>query len=275
MNQLSKDIFVDIVNFLDINSFLIFSQINHKFHDLKLACPFPWELSFYKQLGISLGISISMDIEHESKWKQSFDKQKKLFERLQVLPSPGCRYQKYLRWLEGVDACSSVVKTVIFATSLLPSDINDCFAKIGSQIIFSQKARYALAIMFDHKQAIYSELDRKNDRNLLNNKKSISFSEAEWKAFDVDINRYFAMFNWVTSDIRKLKQLMAEFYQIQCRGAKEFITGSLCSRDIEIKTFIQTMFQLSRQLGAFHQIQLLSNKDCLNEVSYWAHVGHV
>jgi hypothetical protein len=196
--------------------------------------------------------------------------------------------QKYLRWLVGEleathSADAPVVRRALVGLSLLPRSIATCFRASDGR--WEPPVRAAVQYLFAAYRAIAAPKER--------------VDEAATRLFD--FGRFERVCEGMLHDLasvgedsdaprvegcachpsvhpsQKLRLLMAEYEQIRCRGAAEFIDapmprslrrGAIDLEALEAAAMDHSWRSTHRQLGSFCQLVRLANHD--KEVEFWA-----
>lgn len=197
-------------------------------------------------------------------WNQLMRKHDALLLELKKLPSPGCKFQKYLRWLENKPADCFEVRRAIFGASLLPASL-DVFS-LRKQLIFTEQFQLALTIMLSPFNSLLALVSTENFNNYYDTGDDDELirvgdvytcnDNSCWQKImhHFDPARYFRLLEWLIGNNKRLRQLMAEVNQIKCRG---------------VTTFIRRSYIHPRQNDACLQIINLTKMDD-SLVKYWA-----
>ena len=125
---------------------------------------------------------------------------------LRAAPSPGCKYQKYLRWLQDVPAASTNIRWILVLASTLPP-LRDCFVVRASGatdrdgLEFSDALTASLVCLFN-----------------------LSDGRARVPVFSA--RRFVDLLERVTADHAALRLLCAEYHQVECRVLGGVLTVS-------------------------------------------------
>jgi hypothetical protein len=176
-----------------------------------------WMVLVTKKLNISYPLTSYSSLEHSlGGWKQIFHVIDALEKNLNLMGSPGCQIQKYLRSFIGLKANSPLVKNVIKGVTLLPATLEACFHSM-TICDFTSELEGAWYTMNT------SQVDpRMSDR--VHNMSNISVNYN-----DEFLPRYLRLFAWVVSDQAHLRVLMAQYEQLACRGFRSSREHSRCT----------------------------------------------
>ena len=207
-----------------------------------------------------------------------------LFKRLAKCPPPGCKYQKYLRWLQGSPADSDIVRRVLVGVSMLPASFREMTEIVHEnddpKICFTKRSKIILHWLFNHPDSSYSRGKlQKQLEKFLETEKPIGtfFNLRKFKIFmeyvmgdDKDPNNL--------SLSKRLRLLMAEYYQISCRGLFEhadagFLNWTRPSKIVgDIDSTLDSPDDISRtcsrQMGALLHLIMLNNQS--TQIRFWA-----
>lgn len=240
-------------------------------------------------LGLSQTVS-PMESIQEPNWRHAYHTTCIVWRRLARMPpfTEPKEGQKYLRWLVGeLEAAHSadapVVRRALVGLSLLPRSIATCFRASDGR--WEPPVRAAVQYLFAAYRAIAAPKER--------------VDEAATRLFD--FGRFERVCEGMLHDLasvgedsdaprvegcachpsvhpsQKLRLLMAEYEQIRCRGAAEFIDapmprslrrGAIDLEALEAAAMDHSWRSTHRQLGSFCQLVRLANHD--KEVEFWA-----
>lgn len=240
-------------------------------------------------LGLSQTVS-PMESIQEPNWRHAYHTTCIVWRRLARMPpfTEPKEGQKYLRWLVGeLEAAHSadapVVRRALVGLSLLPRSIATCFRASDGR--WEPPVRAAVQYLFAAYRAIAAPKER--------------VDEAATRLFD--FGRFERVCEGMLHDLasvgadsdaprvegcachpsvhpsQKLRLLMAEYEQIRCRGAAEFIDapmprslrrGAVDLDALEAAAMDHSWRSTHRQLGSFCQLVRLANHD--KEVEFWA-----
>ena len=97
-----------------------FRKIKSIFKSIILICSRQWVLQTLKLVPLDSKLSSRQENAcGEEDWELVMRETHSLFGRLARCPTPGCQYQKYLRWLVGHPADSAIVRRVLVGVSML------------------------------------------------------------------------------------------------------------------------------------------------------------
>lgn len=186
-----------------------------------------------------------------------------VWSRLTALPSPGCKIQKYLRWLDGEPpTCAEVVRTLIALALLGAATCFEPSPEHDTHLELTRRTRAVVHWMFG--RAHGSSVD-------------VRIPDERVPALDVqDLVRLIA---WIVErpgqpverlgDGSRLRQTMAEFHQIACRGGAEALVSLHFEQAAAAGQCDADYRRRDRVKGAF--IQLLSIARCCDDdLEYWA-----
>jgi hypothetical protein len=240
-------------------------------------------------LGLSQTVS-PMESIQEPNWRHAYHTTCIVWRRLARMPpfTEPKEGQKYLRWLVGEleathSADAPVVRRALVGLSLLPRSIATCFRASDGR--WEPPVRAAVQYLFAAYRAIAAPKER--------------VDEAATRLFD--FGRFERVCEGMLHDLasvgedsdaprvegcachpsvhpsQKLRLLMAEYEQIRCRGAAEFIDapmprslrrGAIDLEALEAAAMDHSWRSTHRQLGSFCQLVRLANHD--KEVEFWA-----
>jgi hypothetical protein len=240
-------------------------------------------------LGLSQTVSPMKSIQ-EPNWRHAYHTTCIVWRRLARMPpfTEPKEGQKYLRWLVGEleathSADAPVVRRALVGLSLLPRSIATCFRASDGR--WEPPVRAAVQYLFAAYRAIAAPKER--------------VDEAATRLFD--FGRFERVCEGMLHDLasvgedsdahrvegcachpsvhpsQKLRLLMAEYEQIRCRGAAEFIDapmprslrrGAIDLEALEAAAMDHSWRSTHRQLGSFCQLVRLANHD--KEVEFWA-----
>ena len=240
-------------------------------------------------LGLSQTVS-PMESIQEPNWRHAYHTTCIVWRRLARMPpfTEPKEGQKYLRWLVGEleathSADAPVVRRALVGLSLLPRSIATCFRASDGR--WEPPVRAAVQYLFAAYRAIAAPKER--------------VDEAATRLFD--FGRFERVCDGMLHDLasvgedsdaprvegcachpsvhpsQKLRLLMAEYEQIRCRGAAEFIDapmprslrrGAIDLEALEAAAMDHSWRSTHRQLGSFCQLVRLANHD--KEVEFWA-----
>ena len=240
-------------------------------------------------LGLSQTVS-PMESIQEPNWRHAYHTTCIVWRRLARMPpfTEPKEGQKYLRWLVGEleathSADAPVVRRALVGLSLLPRSIATCFRASDGR--WEPPVRAAVQYLFAAYRAIAAPKER--------------VDEAATRLFD--FGRFERVCEGLLDDLasvgedsdaprvegcachpsvhpsQKLRLLMAEYEQIRCRGAAEFIDapmprslrrGAIDLEALEAAAMDHSWRSTHRQLGSFCQLVRLANHD--KEVEFWA-----
>jgi hypothetical protein len=240
-------------------------------------------------LGLSQTVS-PMESIQEPNWRHAYHTTCIVWRRLARMPpfTEPKEGQKYLRWLVGEleathSADAPVVRRALVGLSLLPRSIATCFRASDGR--WEPPVRAAGQYLFAAYRAIAAPKER--------------VDEAATRLFD--FGRFERVCEGMLHDLasdgedsdaprvegcachpsvhpsQKLRLLMAEYEQIRCRGAAEFIDapmprslrrGAIDLEALEAAAMDHSWRSTHRQLGSFCQLVRLANHD--KEVEFWA-----
>jgi len=151
--------------------------------------------------------------EPDDGWEAATIRLHELFVKLASMKSPGCNIQKYLRHLVGAAPSSPPVVCGILGISMLPTSLTDVVCD-GDDAVRSHQWTAAV------KMAI-----RVANEPCPRSRRGTSVS--------ADVPRFLRMLEWVTAEQRRLRLLMAEIHQIDCRNTEEFLKYPRCIKTAE------------------------------------------
>jgi len=163
---------------------------------------------------LDLGSSVPAD---GSGWEACWERLHELLVRLASMKSPGCRFQKYLRWLDGAAPSSPQVVRGILGVSLLPTTLVETVCDVepdptGPPGVARPATRWASTV----ESAIRFACSCHGSSKYIRGPCSLAC---------VDLPRFLRVLEWVTAEQRRLRLLMAELHQIACRGTSRFLAG--------------------------------------------------
>lgn len=187
-----------------------------------------WRDLFFNcaKLKKSLFTSIHYGNNSSSSWKALLVQYLDLLRKVHAMPSPGCQYQKNLRWVEGTPASSPVIHRALLGVAFLPDDSKDLSKlhvyrdKIPAKYIC---ALYCMYVGFDEKENRGRNYEYIVNQMLTSRglkPHEVESSEREMSAVDFDwyICRYLALLRWVVKEECRLRLVMAQVHQMQCRS---------------------------------------------------------
>ena len=176
-------------------------------------------------------------------WGELALRLKSALAKLESMKSPGCQYQKYLRWLQGEPASSPTVVRGLLGVSMLPTSLADTVRLVPTAPQGKGAPRWPfLEIDDDHGQhsvPAESEDTKRTDWTLavkrglyvaLSGEPGPSFPRApssvkrDQLLGSVDVPRFVLMLEWATGEQTRLRLVMAELHQIACRETRTFLT---------------------------------------------------
>ena len=215
-------------------------------------------------------VFIHGDSGHHQDWRMVLAQTGLLFKQLAGLKSPGCPFQKYLRWLEGLPADCPIVRRVLVGVSMLPKTFRELIEPVSvvnpTMICFNLMAKTILSWMFMDDKENYKKDRLQNiprvDRNVGN------YFEYE---------RFKELIEYVSEDgesDQRLRQIMAEYRQIVCRGRfmktgfSKWTGTSQSLAELEKRNASENFKYLSRQMGALLGLIMLNNRSY--DFGFWA-----
>ena len=177
-----------------------------------------------------------------------------LFGRLARCPPPGCQYQKYLRWLRGQPADSAIVRRVLVGVSMLAPtfrEMTETSQIKPNRVCFTEQYKTILTWLFPK--------DEEDSRGK-------EIKEKVWKFFN--FSKFKLLVESVIESNQCLRLVMAEYHQIECRGAfgdddDGFLTWRAPSsflHQIETGSPGDHFQKHGRQMGALLDLIMLNNQ---------------
>ena len=187
--------------------------------------------------------------EPDDGWEAATIRLHELFVKLASMKSPGCNIQKYLRHLVGAAPSSPPVVCGILGISMLPTSLTNVVCD-GDDAVRSHQWTPAV------KMAI----------RVANGPCARS---RPGKSVSVDVPRFLCMLEWVTAKQGRLRLLMAEIHQIDCRITEEFLKYPRCIKTAERAAQLDCMARhefsgcLDRQTLSFsHLVRMAAAAMC-------------
>jgi len=219
-------------------------------------------------------------------WRQARENVERLFEKLSLCKPPGCKYQKYLRWLQGEKADCPIIRKALVGVSMLPLYFLDMFQdsdQADKENLMERKEKLTerswkmLGWMFP-----YCEVGSDSPQSEVDIPCKRSTNVGKY----FDYQKFLKLMDFILLDPeesdKRLRQVMAEYHQISCRGLFEDQGFQNCLFNTkhlkyysECRVTFQTQHYPSRQMQALMALVQFGNpvgeeEGDDNEINYWA-----
>ena len=269
LDLLPAELVLEIISFLSYRDTMAMATTCRTLHTLVLELPGQyyrhWVLQYLHLVQdgrkVSRVVVVAGDAQH---WKAEFREAYSLFRRLVNCPPPGCPYQKYLRWLQGKPADCGIVRRVLVGVSMLPPTIRDMTEPVKTDqymVCFTERSRIILNWLFPKEREYLKRLD-----------KIVEVENPIGQFFN--FRHFKALVEYVMEENERLRLVMAEYHQIQCRGLFEdtgFVAWTRPAsiiQEIESLSPAENFREHGRQMGAL--LDLLSINSQAPGIRFWA-----
>ena len=194
-------------------------------------------------------------------WRQALKQTHLMLRRLAQCKFPGCKYQKYLRWLEGHPTDSQIVLRVLVCVSMFPSSFREMVEETPEDkivICFTKRSKTLLNWLFNKEGSCETTSSRQPE------------SPKQYFRF----KKFKSLVEHVIEDNKRLHLLMAEYTQIMIRSsfaASEFSMWKANEdilQEITYTPFEELQDRIGRMIVALLNLIRLNRRD--EDIRFWA-----
>eukprot|EP00299_Pterocystis_sp_00344_P019081 c9500_g1_i1.p1 GENE.c9500_g1_i1~~c9500_g1_i1.p1 ORF type:complete len:269 (-),score=44.59 c9500_g1_i1:3-809(-) len=264
--NLPSDCWQHIMKWCPLNDVLSLARVNRSCRDALRSAPTDmwakWCVQELFQLPPNHTTLAAVNINQN--WKEGLRTHRNLLSKLHQLPSPGCQYQKYLRYLQGVPADAPRIRSTLVLLSTLPESMDLLYDIDGAH--GPEMGEFGRSWVF----LMFFPPDNSSDFNEIDRDLEVTYNTAFQNVLSrFDVQRYLRLFSYIVKDNceQRLRQMMAEYRQISMRDIFQLLHSPL-KRGEEVTMMV---YSTARLTGALSQLLLLANGD-YEKLLTWAHL---
>jgi len=271
LDSLPEELIHHIISFLSYSDVLTL-ELTSKYlqsatSSIPTLCYRPWVLQLLNLANDDRNVLQVIDCLNDKEtvdWRYALKETHLMFKKLADCKPPGCKYQKYLRWLEGYPTDSPIVRRVIVGVSMFPSTFREMVEETPENndvIQFTKRSKTVLNWLFPD-----DSFEGPNESTT----SSTPESPKQYFRFD----RFQLLMEYVIEENKRLRLLMAEYCQIKIRSSFQGCGFSRWSatkdllQEMDSTPFEELFYCKGRQMGAFLDLIKLNRQD--QDIRFWA-----